>query len=131
MSNEYRLFPVFFSANMCAEYNKNSFGFKDMAAKYSNIAACNVKKVYLLASFEIKEYPFMLYLFQGAYYIRNLEPDWSKFPPQAPRGSYKVTAQFSLHSHMYAQVDYYARIVDKPVDWKKIPKSVETRKQRQ
>ncbi|KAF2891490.1 hypothetical protein ILUMI_14683, partial [Ignelater luminosus] len=45
MSNEYRIFPVFVSYNICAEYTRNSFGAKDLLSKIAtNIKPCDLKK---------------------------------------------------------------------------------------
>ncbi|KAF2886559.1 hypothetical protein ILUMI_19614 [Ignelater luminosus] len=103
MSNEYRFFPLTFSANICAEYMRNTCGLKDFAIKASNMNPCRLHK--------------------GKYYVHNVMPDFSRFPPHMPRGSYKVVSELSFHSIRCAQVDYYARVVDKPIDWKNIPKS--------
>ncbi|KAF2893419.1 hypothetical protein ILUMI_12754, partial [Ignelater luminosus] len=43
-SNEYRFFPVTFTANGCAEYTKNSFGMRDLLTRTSNANPCNMKK---------------------------------------------------------------------------------------
>ncbi|KAF2883642.1 hypothetical protein ILUMI_22514 [Ignelater luminosus] len=104
MSNEYRFFPVTFTANACAEYIKNSFSFRDSLTRGSNLRPCNLKK--------------------GVYYIRNEIPDFSRYPPHLPTGSYKLVHQYLFRSMSCAQVDFYGRIVDKPIDWKNIPKSV-------
>ncbi|KAF2889144.1 hypothetical protein ILUMI_14768 [Ignelater luminosus] len=101
-SNEYRFFPVFFSANVCAEYKKNSFGIKDLLTRTSNQAPCNLKK--------------------GPYYVKNAIPDSSKLPPHLPRGQYKLEATAKYHSFCVYTVELYGKIKDKPVDWKNIPK---------
>ncbi|KAF2883643.1 hypothetical protein ILUMI_22515 [Ignelater luminosus] len=104
MSNEYRFFPVTFRANFCVEYTKDSFGFRNMLARTSNVNPCNMKK--------------------GIYYIRNAIPDFSRYPPHLPTGSYKLVHEFLFGSSRWAQVDFYGRIVDKPIDWKNIPKTI-------
>ncbi|KAF2894745.1 hypothetical protein ILUMI_11428 [Ignelater luminosus] len=102
-SNEYRFFPVTVTLNACVEYSRNAFGLKDMLDKFSNLNLCKmVKKPYLL---------------------RNATLDASRFPPHMPRGSYKLVAQFLLHSIPYAEVNFYGRIVDKPLEWTKLPMS--------
>ncbi|KAF2898752.1 hypothetical protein ILUMI_07422 [Ignelater luminosus] len=104
MSNEYRFFPLTITnANVCAEYNRNSFGLKDMFTKSSNVKPCDMKK--------------------GVYYARNQIPDESRFPPHMPRGSYKIVGQMKLHSYKFAEAIMYIRVVDKPIDWTKIPKT--------
>ncbi|KAF2901186.1 hypothetical protein ILUMI_05004 [Ignelater luminosus] len=62
------------------------------------------------------------YLLQGIYYARDLLPDASSFPPHIPRGSFKIVVQFRLFSYTFAELHLYIRVVDKPIDWNKIPK---------
>ncbi|KAF2904291.1 hypothetical protein ILUMI_01884, partial [Ignelater luminosus] len=102
MSNQYRFFPVTVNVNACAEYTKNTFGVKDILSKVSNMRLCNMKK--------------------GFYYIRNATPDFSKFPPHLPRGSYRMEANFTYYSSALFTLEFYGKIKDKPIDWKNIPK---------
>ncbi|KAF2896451.1 hypothetical protein ILUMI_09725 [Ignelater luminosus] len=109
MSNEYRIFPVFVTVNVCAEYTKNSFGAKDILSKTNtNMKPCDMKK--------------------GFYYVYNLMPDFSKFPPHLPCGSYKIVTTVSYHSDRTYVLELYGKIKDKPVDWRKIPKKIWDRK---
>ncbi|KAF2904292.1 hypothetical protein ILUMI_01885 [Ignelater luminosus] len=102
MSNEYRFFPVTVKVNACAEFTRNTFSVQDTVFKYSNIRPCNLKPDF--------------------YYIRNGMPDFSKCPPHMPRGSYKIVWTVTFHSYLIYVLEMYGKILDKPVDWKKIPK---------
>ncbi|KAF2895876.1 hypothetical protein ILUMI_10299 [Ignelater luminosus] len=102
MSNEYRFFPITVRVNTCAEYIRNTFRIKEILPKVSNIKPCNMKR--------------------GFYYIRNGVPDFSKFPPQLPRGMYKMVWTCTYHSYLLYELEHYGKIVDKPIDWRKIPK---------
>ncbi|KAF2887815.1 hypothetical protein ILUMI_18360 [Ignelater luminosus] len=102
MSNEYRFFPLTFKANECAEYKKNSFGIKTMLSRSSNMDPCNLRGGFL-------------------YTVDKMIPDVSTFPPHLPLGSYKLVIRFLFHSDFQAQGDIYLRIVDKPIEWKKLP----------
>ncbi|KAF2886778.1 hypothetical protein ILUMI_18281 [Ignelater luminosus] len=102
MSNEYRFFPVTFQANVCTEYKKNSFGIKDVFTRYSNLDACDLRKGI-------------------PYTVNKLIPDFSRFPPHIPLGSYKMVLRFLFHNDFQVQIDAYMRAVDKPIDWKKLP----------
>ncbi|KAF2904300.1 hypothetical protein ILUMI_01865, partial [Ignelater luminosus] len=71
MSNEYRFFPLTFKTSLCTEYKKNSFGMNDLLTRYSNVNLCDLRK--------------------GITYTMNkIIPDFSKFPPHLPVGSYKL-----------------------------------------
>ncbi|KAF2895033.1 hypothetical protein ILUMI_11141 [Ignelater luminosus] len=102
MSNEYRFFPLTFKANTCAEYKKNSFGIKDLFTRYSNMDICDLRKGF-------------------PYTVNGMIPDASRFPPHIPIGSYKLVIRFLFHDDFMAQIDFYLRIIDKPVDWMKVP----------
>ncbi|KAF2895206.1 hypothetical protein ILUMI_10966 [Ignelater luminosus] len=103
-SNEYRFFPVTFKANVCSEYNRNSFSMKDMLKKSSNLNPCDLKK--------------------GLYYVDMLALDYSKWPPHMPVGSYKLDIDMYVNLDVVIRVNIYGRILDKPIDWKNIPKRI-------
>ncbi|KAF2904725.1 hypothetical protein ILUMI_01452 [Ignelater luminosus] len=104
MSNEYRFFPVTVKVNVCAEYTKNTSGLRDIMSKMSNFKPCDLEK--------------------GTYYIKNAMPDFSEFPPQMPRGQYKAVGTFTYRSYPFYVLEFYGKIKDKPIDWKKIPKRI-------
>ncbi|KAF2901218.1 hypothetical protein ILUMI_04969 [Ignelater luminosus] len=59
---------------------------------------------------------------QGVFYIRNATPDFSKFPPHLPRGSYRMDCNYTYYSSLLFALEFYGKIKDKPIDWEKIPK---------
>ncbi|KAF2897606.1 hypothetical protein ILUMI_08575 [Ignelater luminosus] len=102
VSNEYRFFPVFVTVNPCSEFSRNTFGAKTIFSKTSNIDPCNMKK--------------------SIYHVRNAVPDSSKFPPHLPHGKYEILCTFTYYSYELSVIEFYVEFIDKPVDWRKIPK---------
>ncbi|KAF2891458.1 hypothetical protein ILUMI_14715 [Ignelater luminosus] len=88
--------------NLCSEYKKNSFGMKDILTKYSNIDPCDLKR-------------------GVPYAVNKMILDISRFPPHLPLGSYKVVLKYFFHTDFNGQMDFYMRLLDKPIDWMKIP----------
>lgn len=44
-----------------------------------------------------------------------------RLPPHLPLGSYKLVVRILYKSDFGSQADLYYRIIDKPIDWKKLP----------
>ncbi|KAF2895721.1 hypothetical protein ILUMI_10453 [Ignelater luminosus] len=99
-NNEYRFFPITVSVNACVEHLRDTFGYRTMLAKTSNIDFCNLTK--------------------GFHYVKNAIPDFSKYPPHLPRGMYKIVVMLKGDCVNYMQLDFYGSLKDKPDTWKKL-----------
>ncbi|KAF2886779.1 hypothetical protein ILUMI_19395 [Ignelater luminosus] len=53
--------------------------------------------------------------------VNEMIPDFSRFPPHLPVGSYKMIIRLLFRNDFLSQMNYYLRFIDKPVDWKKLP----------
>ncbi|KAF2897927.1 hypothetical protein ILUMI_08248 [Ignelater luminosus] len=88
-SNEYRLFPITFAVNICATIAKNDFGLQNLYS-CGNFSRCPFKK--------------------GNFVICNWSPDYSKFPPFIPAGSYMMDYILTYFDQPVLQAQGYASV---------------------
>ncbi|KAF2882360.1 hypothetical protein ILUMI_23817 [Ignelater luminosus] len=78
-SNEYRLFPLQFDANLCVCLKEDTFGLQNVY-NCGNAPRCPIVK--------------------GNYSMCNWQPDYNKFPPYMPTGRYRLDLNFTYFGDM-------------------------------
>ncbi|KAF2903424.1 hypothetical protein ILUMI_02764 [Ignelater luminosus] len=89
-SNEYRLFPLQFNANICQCLKENTFGVQNLY-NCGNAPRCSMVK--------------------GNYTLCNWQPDYKQFPPYIPTGRYRLDLNFTYFDEMVVLVKWYFEVL--------------------